>query len=641
MSEKFSPTLRIGDLSDFIAPSQACVVSLKGLKTTTPNTKKRDKTEVICGINGNCGNLVMLSIDIGCITSAETVMLEKQSLDEFLSNIIDKGKVIIVSLSPQSRASLAVYLGISPLQVFKKLTTFFKSLGVKAVFDTSCSRDLTLIETCNEFVCQYKQSQLNIDEKSNPSLPMLSSACPGWICYAEKQLGSYILPYVSSVKSPQQTIGATIKHHICQKMGLRPDEVYHVTVMPCYDKKLEAARGDFVFEMEQGDANKNSLRITEVDSVLTTGEVLDLIKLKAVDIETLDDSPLDKMLTNVSEEGYLYGVPGSSGGYAETVFRYAARMLFGREVEGPLAFRSLRNMDFREVTLEVDGKVVLKFALCYGFQNLQNIVRKVKMGRCDYHFVEIMACPSGFFFSFYLHLIGAFVYLIGCLNGGGQIKPKPQQSPRELLQSYSYYQSCSQKGDIKPDLFRDLNSAIPVAAPLLKLDFFDPFENPLVKSLYDEWLDQPGSEKAKRHIHTEYHPVVWEIMISPPLKSTIISSVSAMNTRSLRNHSKNFVLSILCYVDADGLQAHLSILFPLSTVQLEFLNLETTSKRLSEKKVAKFQKNITKRGFVPETSTKKGNDYPVGPILLGFFVFVVIGSSLFQIIRTATSGGMA
>ncbi|KAJ4847688.1 hypothetical protein Tsubulata_020651 [Turnera subulata] len=67
----------------------------------------------------------------------------------------------------------------------------------------------------------------------------------------------------------------------------------------------------------------------------------------------------------------------------------------------------------------------------------------------------------------------------------------------------------------------------------------------------------------------------------------------------------------------------------------------TTSKRLAEKKVAKFQKNITRRGSVPETSTKKGNDYPVGPIVLGFFIFVVIGSSLFQIIRTATSGGMA
>ncbi|KAK9104133.1 hypothetical protein Scep_020977 [Stephania cephalantha] len=67
----------------------------------------------------------------------------------------------------------------------------------------------------------------------------------------------------------------------------------------------------------------------------------------------------------------------------------------------------------------------------------------------------------------------------------------------------------------------------------------------------------------------------------------------------------------------------------------------TTSRRLADRKVERFEKNITKRGAVPETNTKKGYDYPVGPIMLGFFVFVVIGSSLFQIIRTATSGGMA
>ncbi|CAN1313544.1 Stress-associated endoplasmic reticulum protein 2, partial [Linum perenne] len=68
--------------------------------------------------------------------------------------------------------------------------------------------------------------------------------------------------------------------------------------------------------------------------------------------------------------------------------------------------------------------------------------------------------------------------------------------------------------------------------------------------------------------------------------------------------------------------------------------LQTTSKRLADRKISKFQKNITKRGAVPETTAKKGKDYPVGPFLLGFFIFVVIGSSLFQIIRTATSGGM-
>ncbi|KAK2652731.1 hypothetical protein Ddye_012587 [Dipteronia dyeriana] len=468
MSEKFSPTLRIGDLSDFIAPSQNCVVSLK--KATS---KILDKPQVSIS-NKKQTEPVKISLKdclacSGCITSAETVMLEKQSLDEFLSNI-DQGKAVIVSLSPQSRASLAVHFGLSPLQVFKKLTTLLKSLGVKAVFDISCSRDITLIETCNEFITRYKLSQASDDERSKSSLPMLSSACPGWICYAEKQLGSYILPYISSVKSPQQTVGATIKHHLCHRLGFRSDEIYHVTVMPCYDKKLEASRDDFVFQVETHEENcqNEGLKITEVDSVLTTGEVLDLIQLKETHFKALEESPLDKMFTNVDEEGYLYGVSGSSGGYAETAFRYAAESLFGRVIEGQLSLKTIRNSDFREITLEVEGKTMLKFALCYGFQNLQNIVRKVKMRKCDYHFVEVMACPSG------------------CLNGGGQIKPKPGQSPKELIQ---------------------LLETIYMENVLVA----NPFKNPLVKSLYDEWLEQPGSEKAKRHMHTEYHPVVKSI----------------------------------------------------------------------------------------------------------------------------------
>ncbi|XWS12951.1 hypothetical protein CRYUN_Cryun37aG0133900 [Craigia yunnanensis] len=471
MSEKFSPTLRIGDLSDFIAPSQACVVSLKGLKAT-PNkpelqvkvlTAKSQQTEPVKISLKDC-----LACS-GCITSAETVMLEKQSLDEFLSNI-NKGKAVIVSLSPQSRASLAAHFGIPPLQVFKKLTTFLKSLGVKAVFDTSCSRDLTLIESCNEFIARYKQSQATDDEKSKFSLPMLSSSCPGWICYAEKQHGSYILPYISSVKSPQQSMGAAIKHHICQTMGFRPEEIYHVTVMPCFDKKLEAAREDFVFQAESNDGShaNEGVCITEVDSVLTSGEVLDLIQLKEVDFKALEESPLDIMLTNVDEQGHLYGVSGDSGGYAETVFRYAAKVLFGREIDGPLDFRIIRNSDFRELSLEVEGRTVLKFALCYGFQNLLNIVRKVKTRKCDYQYVEVMACPSG------------------CLNGGGQIKPKPGQSPKELIKS------------LEAIYMENVLEA-------------DPFKNPLVKSLYDEWLEHPGSEKAKRHLHTGYHPVVKSI----------------------------------------------------------------------------------------------------------------------------------
>ncbi|KAJ4975226.1 hypothetical protein NE237_000332 [Protea cynaroides] len=478
MSEKFSPTLRIGDLNDYIAPSQGCIVSLKGLKATT--TTKQDKIEnqgkAALPIKPSQTEPVKISLKdclacSGCITSAETVMLEKQSLVEFLSNL-ESGKAVIISFSAQSRASLAVHFGLSPLQVFRKLTTFFKSLGAKVIFDISCSRDLSLIEACNEFVTRFKQHHSSDVEGRNLSLPMLSSACPGWICYAEKTLGSYILPYISSVKSPQQAIGAAIKHHICQKMGFKLDNVYHVTVMPCYDKKLEAARDDFVFSVEpqgeDGPEDYASLMVTEVDSVLTTGEVLELIQLKSVDFKALEESPLDRLLTNVDEEGHLYGVNGSSGGYAETIFRFAAKVLFGNEIEGPLDFKTIRNSDFQEINLEVEGKTVLKFALCYGFRNLQNIVRKIKIGKCDYHFLEVMACPSG------------------CLNGGGQIKPKAGQSAKNLIQS------------LETVYMEDIFVA-------------NPFENPLIKDLYEEWLGEPGSEKARRHIHTAYHPMVKSI----------------------------------------------------------------------------------------------------------------------------------
>ncbi|KAH9681261.1 protein NAR1 [Citrus sinensis] len=101
-------------------------------------------------------------------------------------------------------------------------------------------------------------------------------------------------------------------------------------------------------------------------------------------------------------------------------------------------------------------------------QNLQNIVRRVKMRKCDYHFVEIMACPSG------------------CMNGGGQVKPKPGQSPKELIKTLE-------------------------TIYLENVIVADPFKNSLVKSLYDEWLEPPGSEKAKKHVHTEYYPVVKSI----------------------------------------------------------------------------------------------------------------------------------
>eukprot|EP00850_Spirogloea_muscicola_P003801 SM000015S01301 [mRNA] locus=s15:1147765:1152150:+ [translate_table: standard] len=505
MADRFSGALRVADLNDFIAPSQACVVSLKGHKLQPGGAPKLDLSDVEVQIQAKSpssflqakpvenGEAVKVTLHdclacSGCITSAETIMLEQQSTDEFMSKLQAGDKAVIVSLSPQTRASLAVYYEVTALQAFRKLTTYLKSLGVRAVFDTSCSRDLVLLEASEEFVARYRDSHPPEDvEDCKPStsgrsgrLPMLASACPGWICYAEKTHGSYILPYISSAKSPQQAMGTILKRHMCYTLGLRPEQVYHVTVMPCYDKKLEASRDDFVFAVDDASGD-----CSETDCVLTSGEMLELLevvvehqasKFKAaanknfprmlqkqgVDFKQLEESPLDRLVTNVDEDGHLYGARGGSGGYAESIFRYAAKVLFGRGVAEPVEFRTVRSVDFKEVFLKVDGKTVLRFAIANGFRNIQTLVRKLKSGRCEYDFVEVMACPGG------------------CLNGGGQIKPRKGQSAKNVLQQLE-------------------------TAYLQEVDVKDPAENRVVQSLYATWLGHPFSPRARELMHTQYH----------------------------------------------------------------------------------------------------------------------------------------
>lgn len=121
-----------------------------------------------------------------------------------------------------------------------------------------------------------------------------------------------------------------------------------------------------------------------------------------------------------------------------------------------------RNADFKEVVIETEGKPTLKFAQAYGFRNIQNIVQKIKRKKCDYHFVEIMACPSG------------------CNNGGAQIRPEVE-SPKDRFQQVE-------------ELYRN-------QACLL------PSEVSEVERLYREWLGGTGSEKAMRMLHTKYHGV--------------------------------------------------------------------------------------------------------------------------------------
>ena len=155
----------------------------------------------------------------------------------------------------------------------------FKNLGVEYIFDTSFSREFSLLESAAEFVARYKNS-------INLPLPMLASACPGWICYAEKTHGEVILPYISTTKSPQQVMGSLVKNYFSQSIGLKGDNIYHCAIMPCYDKKLEASRDDFYNDI---------LKTRDVDCVLTSVEILDIIAQENIDFISLEDSEIPSL----------------------------------------------------------------------------------------------------------------------------------------------------------------------------------------------------------------------------------------------------------------------------------------------------------------------------------------------------------
>lgn len=155
--------------------------------------------------------------------------------------------------------SLAERYNFTAEEALLKLSGYFKSLGADIVLDMTIAEDFSLIESAKEFVERYKST----DKRKKKKIPMLASSCPGWICYAEKTHGHFILPYISTTKSPQQIMGSLVKNHLPRLKNITAEQIYHITLMPCYDKKLEAYRQDFTDE---------SGNVKDVDCVITASE---------------------------------------------------------------------------------------------------------------------------------------------------------------------------------------------------------------------------------------------------------------------------------------------------------------------------------------------------------------------------------
>ncbi|KAJ3027531.1 UNVERIFIED_CONTAM: hypothetical protein HDU68_003662 [Siphonaria sp. JEL0065] len=556
----FSGVLQVTDLDDFIGASQACIkpVEVKKnpeAKDSTVRTDGRNYYEV--AIDGTETQLEAATISLndclacsGCITSAESILVASQSHHDVYTALAtnatcapEERKTIVITLSPQSRASFAAKYNLSPLSVHKKLLGFFTGLGCHYMVDASFARDFALIESAREFVRRFRSVNGGVGGVSTDAvLPMLASACPGWICYAEKT-HDYILPNISTTKSPQQIMGTLLKTYFAKLMSLAsPASIYHVSVMPCYDKKLEASRADFYNDV---------YRTRDVDTVITTGEVERMLKEKGVSFLDLPEGSISDLFTRIHHASFSFQSPNpmtidqvltgsggsSSGGYLSYIFRYAVRELYGiiltpAQVElgatsqepfvnpdGTLStdtpawsvvIKPGRNLDFSEVVFKVGPTETLRFAKAYGFRNIQNLVRKAKpAGVSSYAGSSNGSSPSGGPIRSVRsnrvraskddggaahHFVEVMACPSGCINGGGQLKPDS-------------FDTQGNEVDAGPASKEYVMNAENIYLGVGRNAYMEPDMVPSVVHLYQHWLGGLDSEESRRLLHTQYHEI--------------------------------------------------------------------------------------------------------------------------------------
>ena len=376
-----------------------------------------------------CGQCVAV-----CPTGALT---EVNNISKVLRAINDKEKVVIVQTAPAIRAALGEEFGLEPgTSVTGKMVSALRELGFDKVFDTDFAADLTIMEEASEFIERIK---------NNGPLPMITSCCPGWINFLEHNFTD-LIDNPSSCKSPHEMFGAITKTYYAKKMNIDPKNIVVVSVMPCLAKKYEAKRPEL---SNDGLAN--------VDLVITTRELAKIIKEAGITFESLQDDNFDNPLGESTGAGVIFG---TTGGVMEAALRTAYEWLTNKPLENIEFKESKKIEDIKEASIKINDKNI-NVAIVSGLGNARRLLNEVKAGNCDYHMIEIMACPSG------------------CIDGGGQ----PYiYGNTDILKKRS---QALRKEDKEKDLRKS-------------------HENPYIKKLYEEFLGTPNSEKAHKLLHTTF-----------------------------------------------------------------------------------------------------------------------------------------
>lgn len=280
--------------------------------------------------------------------------------------------------------------------------------------------------------------------ESNQNLPMISSCCPAWVKFAE-QFYPDLLPLLSTCKSPQQMMGTIIKTYFANSQKINPTEIYSVAAMPCLAKKFEAQRVEMT-----------SRGLSDVDLVLSTREIARLIRLYGIDIHSIEPQQADTPFGIRSSAGKLFA---TAGGTTEGVIRTLHFEMTGKEMVSP-KIGDLRSVsDVKEVEVKM-GKEKLKVVLSSGLTEIRGLLDGILEGQSQAHFIEIMACPGG------------------CINGGGQ----PFGAAEKDIKARA--KSIYDIDDVETIKFAH--------------------KNPMIKDLYEKFLEKPGSEKATKLLHVKY-----------------------------------------------------------------------------------------------------------------------------------------
>ena len=377
-----------------------------------------------------------------CIQACPTGALrEKDTTDEVWEKLKDPDCYVVVQTAPAVRAALGEEFGMEiGTNVTGKMVTALRRLGFDKVFDTNTGADFTIVEEANEFIERVQNGGV---------LPMITSCSPGWVKYIEMNYPD-LLPHLSSCKSPHEMFGAILKSYYAEKEKIDPKKMYVVSIMPCIAKKFERQR----------DEMKND-ELDNVDNVITTRELARMIKQANIEFTKLEDSEFDSPMGEATGAAAIFG---TTGGVMEAALRTAQDTLTGKDLD-KIDFEAVRGADgIKRATVNIDGKEI-KVVVAHGLSNAKKVMEEIKSGKADYQFVEIMACPGG------------------CVMGGGQ--PIRTSREREEIDIRAKRAECLYTIDEKSTIRKS-------------------HENPVIKTIYKDYLEKPGSHKAHELLHTQY-----------------------------------------------------------------------------------------------------------------------------------------